>query len=281
MTANDNSDQEGLWKANTFLEELPDDIRPFRDLLETYSKIPPDEVDNHLYKIRDKAWDIAHYPCIGRWSFTNLKLLQGPTFQAVIARLKAPDSQDALLDVACCVGQVSRKLAADGVDPARLYSTDLVPAFIDIGFELFRDRDRFPPGAFVAADLLKPDDAGAAALDGKVTLVHASNFFHLFPWEQQVQAAVRMVRFLKAGTTDAAIFGAQIGCPQPGEIKALMGAGTRFAHDPESLQKMWDEVGERTGTKWRVEAGWVGELPFQIPGFPEEIRYLKFAVYQA
>lgn len=39
------------WKAQTYVEKLPEDIGPFRNLLETYSKIPSAEVDDHLYKI--------------------------------------------------------------------------------------------------------------------------------------------------------------------------------------------------------------------------------------
>lgn len=280
MTENPKSDPAAVWKASTYLEKLPDDIQPFREVLETYSKIPPEEVDDRLYKIRDKAWAIRKFPCLGRWTFTNLQQTQGPSFQAAIARLKAPGSQDALLDVACCLGQISRKLAADGVDHAQLYSTDLDPDFIELGFELFGDRNRFPPGAFVAADMLAPDDAGAATLDGKVTLVHASNFFHLFSREQQVQAAVRITRFLKPGTTDAVIFGGQLGSLEPGGMKTPQSGDTLYGHDPQSLQTLWDEVGELTRTKWRVEAGFLGKLSFKIPGLPENVQYLKFAIYQ-
>jgi len=171
-------------------------------------------------------------------------------------------------------------LAADGVDHAQLYSTDLDPDFIELGFELFGDRDRFPPGAFVAADMLAPDDAGAATLHGKVTLVHASNFFHLFSREQQVQAAVRITRFLKPGTTDAVIFGGQLGSLEPGGMKSAQSGNTLYGHDPQSLQTLWDEVGELTGTRWRVEAEFLGKLSFSIPGLPENVQYLKFAIYQ-
>jgi hypothetical protein len=51
MTENPKSDPAAVWKANTYLEKLPDDIQPFREVLETYSKIPPEEVDDRLYKI--------------------------------------------------------------------------------------------------------------------------------------------------------------------------------------------------------------------------------------
>lgn len=225
---------------------------------------------------RDKAWSVVQFPCIGRWGFTNLKQTEIPDFQAVIARLKG--GQDSILDVACCLGQVARKLAAEGVGPANIYSTDLSPEFLELGFDLFGDRDRFPPGAFVAADLLKPDDPGAATLDGKVTIVHANNFFHLFSWEKQVQAAARITRFLKADAKDALVFGSQIASPGAGVMKSPRGNGdTLYGHDAESMQRMWDEVGELTRTKWVVEFEWLGKLPFQIPGLPENVQRLKFS----
>ncbi|OAQ82644.1 porphobilinogen deaminase protein [Purpureocillium lilacinum] len=338
------ADAAALWAKGMYQADLPPDIARFRHLLETYSGIAPEDVDAHLHDIvrhslesngsptvvadvftsqRDKAWAVARFPCLGRWSFTNLSLVDDPVFRSAVARLKDPRSGDALLDVACCLGQVIRQLVADGVSPARLHGTDLSPAFLDLGFELFRDRERFPADAFVAADLLadpadaaqgeKQEEGGEdresavdAALRGKVTLVHAANFFHLFSWEEQVRAASRIVSFLQPGRTDAVVFGAQIGCLDPAQAEfrpirtSTSGSSSsndgstgssgnssgkevktvRYLHDPASWQRLWDEVGAATGTRWRVEAQWVGGLPFRIPGFPEKSYYLKFAVYQ-
>ena len=36
------------WKQLTYVDELPEDIGPFRKLLEDYSKVPPNKVDEHL-----------------------------------------------------------------------------------------------------------------------------------------------------------------------------------------------------------------------------------------
>ncbi len=40
-----------LWKEHYYREELPDNIEPMRRLLETYSKVPPGDVDAHLRNI--------------------------------------------------------------------------------------------------------------------------------------------------------------------------------------------------------------------------------------
>lgn len=39
------------WKARNYTEDLPDDIGPFRELLENYSNIPPEMVNEHLHSI--------------------------------------------------------------------------------------------------------------------------------------------------------------------------------------------------------------------------------------
>lgn len=39
------------WKARNYTVDLPDDIGTFRELLENYSNIPPEKVNEHLHSI--------------------------------------------------------------------------------------------------------------------------------------------------------------------------------------------------------------------------------------
>ncbi|KAF4969554.1 hypothetical protein FSARC_3237 [Fusarium sarcochroum] len=266
-----------VWKAQTYRQQLPDDTRGFRELLESYAKIPPNAVEGHLHTIRDRAWAVASFPCVGMWSFTNLEYMQDPQFETITSRLKDEGSDDVFLDVACGLGQVLRKLAADGVDPKKLYGTDILSEYLDLGFDLFKDRDYFDQSHFIAADLIQHDKA-LARLDGKVTLIHASNLFHLFDWEQQVQISQNIVKLFKCQHEGVLLFGWQIGRLDPGTFTAYKTGNTRYLHNLSSLQTLWDEVGAKTETKWKVNAEWLGKLPFQIPGFPEDTRYLKFSV---
>ena len=180
--------------------------------------------------------------------------------------------------MAACLGQVIRQLAADGVPGSRLYGTDLHASFLEIGFELFRDRDTLG-ATFAAGDMLAPADPALAPLRGKATIVHASNFLHLFAWDGQVTAGKRMVGFLRDGTKDAMIFGGQIGSVKAGEF-APAGRGKRYWHDAESFQRLWDEIGAATGTAWRTEVEALGDWPVPLPGFGDESRYIRFAVHQ-
>lgn len=195
--------------------------------------------------------------------------------------MKAAGSRDALLELGCCFGQGIRQLVRDGVEPSRLYGTDLHNEFLELGFDLFRDRESLTEGGatFVAGDMLNADDADLVRFDGKVTIIHATNFFHLFAWDQQVAIGTRMTRFLKPETKDALLFGWHIGSLKPRNDKALY-LGDRYLHNEESLQKLWDEVGEKTATKWRVESEVISKMPPGLRGFDDNARIMRYGVYQ-
>lgn len=223
---------------------------------------------------------MVNYPCIGLWTFTNLRSTTDSRFEAARQRLLAdPDksggTRPAILDVGCCIGQTLRQLAYKGVHPSRLYGTDLHPEFIHIGNELFGDEQRGP--TFVAGDVLNDDDSSLKELDGKVTMIHAAYFFHLFTWDDQVRIGARMVRFLQPGTSDAVIFGRHIGTLRPREMQVLSRC---YLHNRESFQRLWDEVGNKTGTRWRVEAEMVDRLHVRLPFFGDDEKYMSFGVYQ-
>ncbi len=179
-------------------------------------------------------------------------ITNAPEYPSVLARLKAGET---LLDVGTCFGHILRQLAVDGAPAANLTGTDLRPEFVDLGYELFRDRDSFA-ARFVTGDILDPGDPGLASLDGKFDIVHAASFFHLFGWDDQVKVGERVVRFFKPGAK-ALLLGRQVGNFHPPTLQEYREKGeTRYQHNVESLQQLWDVVGEKTGTKWKV----TGEL---------------------
>ncbi|KKA30470.1 hypothetical protein TD95_000617 [Thielaviopsis punctulata] len=198
-----------------------------------------------------------------------------PRHKLAVSRLKAVFSRDLLLDLGCGMGQTLRQLAHDGVPPTRLLGTDIHPAMIDLGFDLFRD-SAGPPASmfaagrhaamgsrFVVADFLNDCDPGLRLLLHRPTLVHASNFWHMFAWPQQIEIAVRLVSLLKPGTQNAMTDNARA-----------------FLHNPATFQLMWDIVGERTLTKWRVEMDFVSKTTSTIPGFAHDSYVVHYGVFQ-
>ncbi|KAK7960424.1 Methyltransferase trt5 [Apiospora saccharicola] len=242
-------------KARIYRDELPGDIGPIQELLKEYSGIPAEEAIAHLHAVRDKMWVVKPYTCIGSFRFLSLAFVDSPHYQAALARLRSPGSTATFLDMACCVGQVLRHLAWSGVDPTRLFGADLERPFIEAGFELFRDREAaFGRGAtLVVGDALAEGqgegDPALEVLDGKISIVHASAFFHLFTWADQLVAARRVVRFFREDDERdgeergaAMIFGRQVASTSPREIQGCgasagscttgrrgSGCGTRWA----------------------------------------------------
>ncbi|KAI1131160.1 hypothetical protein F5Y10DRAFT_90858 [Nemania abortiva] len=283
-----------------YMHKLPADVESMRALLEGYSGIPAEDVDRHVYQMRDRLWDVYPYACVGRFRFASLEFASDAYYQVALFKLLQAQTESddggstCLLDVGCCVGQVLRKLAFDGVDSSRLYGTDIEPRFIDIGYDLFRDRRKFR-GSFVVGDLLRPDNPTSSssnssspgsealdALDGKMTLIHATSFFHLFTWGDQVRAAVRLVRFLRADRADVMVFGRHVGTVAPrwdGGGKA--GSDKVYLHNGESWQRLWDEVGERTGTRWRTTMEPTEKIETGAGGVESSLRKMSFCVLRA
>ncbi|KAJ9144790.1 hypothetical protein NKR19_g6310 [Coniochaeta hoffmannii] len=251
--------------AALYLTEIPPEADAARRLLEQYSGIAPVDVDAHIRDIRDQAWAVFPYGGIGSFSFLNFNpALQDPRFQAVAARLTAPGSTETFLDVGCAFGTVVRQLVAEGVPGERLFGTDLQPRFLDLGYELFRDRES-SSATFVAGDMLKEDDARLDVLNGRIDVIYASAFFHLFERQGQAEAAKRMVRFLNPRNPRAMIFGLNGGPKIEGWEKYVL--------DADSWRGMWEGVGEATGTTWRTEMD-------IIESNEDRIR-VRFAVYRA
>lgn len=186
----------------------------------------------------------------------------------------------------CCVGQVLRQLTFEGVDSSRLYGTDLEPRFLDAGYDLFKDRDKCN-ATFVAGDMLSQNgqtdegDERLKVFDGKMNIIHATSFFHLFSWENQVRAAMRMVRFLDADDPDVVIFGRQVGTTTPGDREGA-GGSKKFLHNAVSWQELWDEVGKATGTAWRTEVNEMEESDIHPDGSTDgTLRRIRFGVFRA
>ena len=130
---------------------------------------------------------------------------------------------------------------------------ELQPDFISLGYSLFKDRETFK-GRFVTGDVLHNTPASTLkALDGTIDVVHIASFLHLFGWNDQVKAAVRLVAFLK-DNTGTMILGRQVGSSRPGESPHAAGAArTTYSHDAETFRKLWAEVETQTATKWKLE----------------------------
>ncbi|KAH8713936.1 PAN2-PAN3 deadenylation complex catalytic subunit PAN2 [Beauveria bassiana] len=272
-----------------YIDAVPSYNATAYGLLHHYSGISAADIDSHLLRIRKLAWDVSRQPFIGRWRFLQLAEPLDPYYQQVLFRLTLPKSKDCILDIGCGFGQALRQLRADGVAGSKLFGADIESRFISLGYDLFRDKDTLG-ATFVSGDLLDPDDERLDMLAGRFTIVHADSFFHLMSWTEQLYAAKRLIVWLRKDTNNGFIYGKHAGTIHPAEV-AL--AGSRpYLHNRQSFQRLWDEAGEMTNTKWRVEvertkmdADWdeVARIQFPPPGvhaLPSPVTTMTFDTSQ-
>ncbi|KAJ5247766.1 hypothetical protein N7468_002749 [Penicillium chermesinum] len=266
-TNDGNKDRHQQW-YDPDLEEVNPEIR---SLLENYSKVPPADVVKHVNKINP-------YPCIGHYRFLNLTLLTHPLYQEIIRRLKSNPSS-VYLDLGCCFGQDLRQLVQDGVPSSQLIGLDIEGPLMDLGYELFLDQKTME-SKFLVADIFKGESQGepwTSLVANGADVIHCSAFFHLFPLNEQIEAAKNIAQLVKKG---GIIVGRQSGSVKPGEVPAIKPGSTSFRHDVETLTKMWDQVGSETGTKWKVEGSLdeVGMKGKKNPVEDENSRRLLFTI---
>lgn len=238
------------------------------EVLEQYSNIPKDRMISHVRSIvyqlliqhltrdyanailqRDKAWAIHKYPCIGQWRFLDLSISKHRLYPEVLSRMRT--GEQTFLDLGCAFAQDIRCLVADGVDSSKCFGADLRLDFIDLGYDLFNDRDTLR-SKFIAADIFDADSP-LEQLDGSIDVVGASSFFHLFSWEEQKTVAKRVSKLLRP-CNGSLIVGRQVGNEQPGEkARLISGGGGRYRHNIESWRKLWTEVGDEIGVTWEVD----------------------------
>ncbi|PQE25504.1 methyltransferase domain-containing protein [Rutstroemia sp. NJR-2017a BBW] len=220
-----------------------------RELLENYSKIPPLEVESHVYNIRNRAWNVFPFPCIGGFRFLDLAIASSPYYPTLLSRLSTSDTK--FLDLGCCVGQELRKLVQDGAPSEKLYGCDLRSEFYDVGYDLFKDKDTLKT-TFLTADIFDEENEDLKKLEGDIDVVYAGSFLHLFGWDDQVKICKRLTKILKK--EGSVVMGRQVGEVTAGERPHTVDTSrTHYVHNKESFERMWKEVGESTGTKWRVE----------------------------
>ena len=121
--------------------------------------------------------------------------------------------------------------------------------FIDIGYELFRDKETLQSD-FIAADVFDAKSS-LRKLEGTVDVINASSFFHLFDRDEQKTIALRISKLLRP-VKDSLLVGRQVGNEVAGETPRRDGSGSRWRHNAESWRNLWMEVGSQTGAKFEV-----------------------------
>ncbi|KAF2003841.1 hypothetical protein P154DRAFT_72758 [Amniculicola lignicola CBS 123094] len=220
-----------------------------RQLLETYSHIPPEKIDDHVVRIRDEAWEIFPYPCIGQFRFLDLSLSEFKEYAQVLDRLHQGQK---LLDMACCFGQEIRKLVADGAPSENIYGCDLREEYVKLGYKLFADQDSIQAN-FLTADIFDKTSL-LTDLAAQFDIIYTGSFFHLWGYDDQVKVSKAVAALLRP-QKGATIIGRQVGSENAREHDHTTNpTGAMFRHNVESFQKMWKDIGDDIGVTFTVTA---------------------------
>src|SRR5271155_4081046 len=212
---------------------------------------------------RNKGIQILPYPCISRFKVLHFYIQLSPEYALLVERLK---NGEKLLDIGCGLGQDIRRLVSDGVPSENIYGLELERGFVDLGFELFRDRATLKT-KFIINDFLKPSPE-VESLKGKINIIHAGLFLHLWDWEGQVNATKRLVEILSP-EKGSVVTGVQYARVESGiwdwKNSSDQNSPKMFVQSTETWKKLWEQVGSETQTLWSVTT--------QLE-FPEEFHAL-------
>ncbi|KGO37241.1 hypothetical protein PEX1_011920 [Penicillium expansum] len=243
-----------------------------------WSHLADEELASHLHRIRDQAWPLGEFPCVGLWMFLLPGISAFPQFPDILKTGRRAEA--IILDLGCGLGQDLRLLAAHGVPTERMWALDIQAHLWGLGYQLFRDEGRMK-AAFIHADFQQAsvaEDPRFAALRGQVDLVLASQFLHLFDWEGQIAASKKIVSLSKPGTV---IVGFQQGRKRARAY--IRPWGMMFYHNRDSLLQMWDMVQEQTQTRWTIVVSVValqewGMQDEDLEWMPEDRMGINFVI---
>ncbi|KIL67221.1 hypothetical protein M378DRAFT_73806 [Amanita muscaria Koide BX008] len=215
------------------------------------------ELKKHILTIQARAYEVVPYPCILLY-FEKLRIVHSPFYGRAL-QIAKEHKDPIFLDVGCNLGTDLRKAVADGWPIENVVGFDLEKCFWNYGHELLRTNPETYPPAFVAGDVFDPliiaprepfyksqahhdlTITSLTPLQGFVTVIRASAFFHLFSEEQQLKAGQQLASLLSPDP-GSIIFGLQGGLPAKGtKIQKLLGSEMPFfGHSPESWRDFWD-----------------------------------------
>ncbi|KAI9933739.1 hypothetical protein ASPWEDRAFT_168013 [Aspergillus wentii DTO 134E9] len=219
-------------------------------LLENYSHVAPSEQEAHVKLIAETAWRVINYPCFRMLWFLRFEVAQYPIYGEIVQRVK---DGGLFLDLGCGLAQDVRRLVYDGAPSENTIALDNRAEFINLGYALFQDKETLKT-EFVVQNFLD-DSLFEHPWAGKISVANAGYFIHIWSWNGQVKAIKRILRLLSMKDGDT-VTGLNFGKHNPGPAEGFLAVDGEpvFRHNPTTISRLWEQVGEETGTKWVVEA---------------------------
>ncbi|KAL5498700.1 hypothetical protein ACEPAH_2055 [Sanghuangporus vaninii] len=219
-----------------------------------------EELKQHVISVQKEAWDVVNYKCIQSFGFMRLRMSRLPMYQDLL-KLGKERPGAIFLDYACCFGSDARKAISDEYPIENVIASDLKQEFWDLGHKLFKSTPETFPVPFVQGDIFDPKHitplppfysppttprptlsalSSLTPLQGHVSAIHVSQFFHLFRKEDQI-AAARAIASLLSPLSGSMIFGSHTSKSISCEI-VHPGGFNVYCFAPEDWCALWDGV---------------------------------------
>jgi SAM-dependent methyltransferase len=139
--------------------------------------------------------------CIREGRFLESRLSTHPLYITEVKRKISKKTK--IIDLGCCFGTDIRYLVADGAEPSLITGTDQFPEYIQLGFDLFGDKDKLTT-RFIFEDFFSEQFAQKALNNNtddssKYDIAYAGSVYHLFSLEQTEKFTQLVSSLLKSG----------------------------------------------------------------------------------
>jgi hypothetical protein len=188
----------------------------------------------------------------------DFNLCHRPSYPKIVARLSS-DPSARHLDVGCCLGQDIRKLILDGCPSQKITAIELEQPFIDLGYDLFKDREKMHT-QFLTTNIVTDTDV-VKGFEGKMTSIHMGFVFHLFDRGEQKIVLSNLLKMLV--TDGSGILLGHCVAHADGVMQPAMLGKMTFRHNLETWKQLCEEVEEETGVKIKT---WETLMPFTTEG---------------
>ncbi|KAI8584081.1 hypothetical protein K450DRAFT_296820 [Umbelopsis ramanniana AG] len=211
-----------------------------------------DQIRRHILETTKKLKTSERtYRCLREYKFTAPRLAPRFYYQDILEdrQKRAQNGENpTLMDIGCCLGTDIRQLILDGYPGTSIVGVDLYRHFIDIGYDLFKDKDtldvKFISGNIFDDHFLSPsDDIETAPLDQykhQITYLNAGSVLHLFDGEQIRNFIRRAALLMKPGGW---FVGAHVGGNRTAQYQRLLQGDIKHFESADDLTTVLEDAG--------------------------------------
>jgi phospholipid N-methyltransferase len=221
-------------RQNTAQVELrPETLALFKNYANITDK---KEIQRRIIRVQKIATNVHSYRCIERFHFIIPRSLLHPDYQRIISNIK----EKTVLDMGCCMGADTRQMIIDGVIKENICGIDLEKTFIELGYELFNDREAMHDKFFAMNIFDKktwPETFSSQLFD----VIYCGSVLHLLNYEDGIKLIQFTHDFL---TKDGIFFGRTVGSSMETPInRSDKKDALRYMHSSLSLKELLTKHG--------------------------------------